>query len=372
MKNSDPRRPPSSGGNFRSDNNAGLCPEALSALSACVDGYAIGYGDDAETERAVAAFRALFGAETGVFFVATGTAANTLAVASMTEPWQRVVCHLHSHWADDESTAPERITLCRTTALASAGDPTKLAPADLEDIFTGGRGDVHQPAPGVLTLTNPTELGTVYTPAETRALCDLAHAHGYRVHVDGARFANAVATISARMGLEPAVACRALTVDAGVDALSFGGTKNGLAFGEAVLFFPQVGTAGVAHAITRFPFLRKSTGHLLSKHRFVSAPFARVLEGSAPWIAHASTANARARRLSRGLSRRGLEPAFVCEANGVFVALPPPLDRALKQRGYEYYPFDSPRGQVARLMCSFNTPEAAVEGLLADVERLLA
>ncbi|MCA9714231.1 MAG: threonine aldolase [Myxococcales bacterium] len=350
-----------------------MCPEALSALSACEGGYAIGYGDDDETARAVAAFRALFGADTGVFFVATGTAANTLAVAAMTEPWQRVVCHQYSHWADDESTAPERVTLCRTTALASRADPTKLAPEDLKDIFTAGRRDVHSPAPGVLTLTNPTELGTVYTPAETRALCELAHAHGYRVHVDGARFANAVATVSARAGLDPGATCRALTVDAGVDALSFGGTKNGLAFGEAVLFFPQVKTPDVARAITRFPYLRKSTGHLLSKHRFVSAPFARVLDGArAPWLAHASRANAMARRLVRGLERQGLEPQFVCEANGVFIRFAPALDQALRAQGYAYYPFESPRGPVARLMCSFNTPESAVDGLLVAIERASA
>jgi len=356
---------------FRSDNNAGLCPEALAALQEAASGHVIGYGDDMATASASRALRGLFGEDTSVYFVATGTAANTLAVAALTEPWQRVLAHGHAHWSDDESTAPERMTLCRTTTIEPCGEPTRLTPADLERALVGGRGDVHQPAPGVLTLSNTTEFGTVYAPEPLAELCAVAHRHGFSVHVDGARFANAVAaTISAR-GWAPAAACRALSVDAGVDALSFGGTKNGLALGEAVLFFKPSEREQVARAARRFPFLRKSTGHLLSKHRFISAPFAKCLEGGA-WLRHADHANRMAMRLAAGLEARGIAAAFPCEANGVFVDLPPEVDEGLRAQGHGYYPFASPIGVVSRLMCSFDTPAEAVEGLLADIDGILA
>ncbi|MCA9291291.1 MAG: aminotransferase class I/II-fold pyridoxal phosphate-dependent enzyme [Phycisphaerales bacterium] len=342
---------------FRSDNNAALCPEALRAIiDANEGGHVTGYGDDEWTARAVRAFRSLFGAETSVFLVATGTAANTLAVASLTEPWEQVVCHHHSHYNDDESTAPERLTHCRCHPIRT--DATKLTPADIELAASGQRGDVHQPQPGVVTVSNTTELGTVYTPAEMRALCEAAHAHGFRVHVDGARFANAVAALDC----DP----RALTVDAGVDALSFGGTKNGLAFGEAVLFFPQGDGAAHARATYAFPFHRKGTGHLLSKHRFVAAPFAATLADDV-WRRHASHANAMAARLASGLESRGLVPRVPVEANAVFVALPASVDAALRAGGHGYYPFGDAAWGVSRLMCSFDTSVADVDGLLADV-----
>ncbi len=354
--------------NLRSDNNAGLLPEAVAGLLAAAAGDAVGYGDDTFTQQAQAAIQSLFGRETAAFFVATGTAANTLAVASLTEPWQRVLCHAESHWYDDESTAPERVTLCRSTPVTPVGDPTRLSPEDLAPALRGSRGDVHQPAPGVLTLSNPTEFGTVYTPAELAALTELAHAHGYRVHVDGARFANAVAHTIASTGMSAGAACRALSVDAGIDALSLGGTKAGLAYGEAILLFPQV-SSEAARAVLRLPFLRKSTGHLLSKHRFVTGPFAHALAGDA-WLRHAAHANAMAESLAEGLRRRGLAPVFPREANAVFVDLPAALDRHLRARGHGYYPFASPvPGQqpLARLMCSFATTAADLEAFLADI-----
>ena len=342
---------------FRSDNNAGLCPEALAGLTTACDGaHHIGYGDDVITQRAVEVFHRLFGESTAVFFVATGTAANTLAIASLTEPWNRVLCHRHSHYNDDESTAPERLTGCRVTALES--DPVKIVADDLRRLIGNGRGDVHQPSPGVLTLSNATEFGTVYRPAELRELCDLAHEGGYRVHMDGARFANAVAAC----GCAP----RELTVDVGLDALSFGGTKNGLAFGEAVLFFRQGDGSAWRRARETFEHHRKASGHLLSKHRFVSAPFAATLDDGS-WLRHAAHANAMARRLATGLHELGIEPVYPVEANGVFVRLPVPVDEALQARGHGYYPFgDSDQG-LSRLMCSFDTTEDEVDGFLADV-----
>ncbi|MHC5001552.1 MAG: threonine aldolase family protein [Planctomycetota bacterium] len=276
---------------FRSDNNAGLCPEALAAIAAANDGHVTAYGDDPSTDEAEQAFRRVLGEDVRTWLVATGTAANTLAIAALTEAWEQVLCHEHSHYNDDESTAPERLTGCRAVPLATPS--SKLTPEDVGRAAGRSRGDVHQPQPGVLTISNLTEFGTVYTPEEIRALCDAAHAAGYRVHVDGARFANAVAAL----GCDP----RELAGGAGVDALSFGGTKNGLAFGEAVCFFPQGDGAAYRRATATFDFHRKSTGHLLSKHRFVSAPFAATLRDGT-WLRHAAHANAMGRRDSR--SRR--------------------------------------------------------------------
>ncbi len=342
---------------FRSDNNAGLVPEALDAMVRVGRAdHAIGYGDDADTAAAVAAFRALFGGSCAVFFVATGTAANTLAIASLTRSYQRVLCHEHAHWCRDESTAPERITGCRTHAIPATGP--KLTPEDVRRAADTGRGDVHEPQPGVLTLSNPTELGLVYTPEETAALCAAARELGYRVHVDGARFANAVA----HLGVDP----RELTVAAGVDALSFGGTKNGLAFGEAVLFFPQGEGHAFRDAVRDFPYHRKASGHLLSKHRFVSAPFEAVLADGA-WLRHAAHANAMARRLADGLVALGHAPMFPVESNGVFGPLPEPVIARLRERGHEFYGFGEPSWHLVRLMTSFDTRAVDVDAFLADV-----
>lgn len=343
---------------FRSDNNAGLCPEALQAIADANIGHQPGYGEDEWTARSLATFRAIFGEGCEVFFVATGTAANTLALAALTEPWQRIVCHQHSHISDDESTAPERLAQCRVVPIQTAA-PT-LTGDDILRAVSHGRGDIHEPKPGVISLANPTEFGTIYTPAALREICRTAHDLGYRVHVDGARFANAVATL----GCDP----RAITVDAGVDALSFGGTKNGLAVGEAVIFFPQAATYDwFTRAVRTFPFHRKSTGHLLSKHRFVSAPFDAVLRTGA-WLRHAGHANAMAARLAGGLIDLGYELPYPTQANAVFVRLSRHADAHLRDRGHAYYPFG---GQgLVRLMCSFDTSAAEVDALLADAEEV--
>lgn len=327
-------------------------------------GHVIGYSDDSYTDRAVEAFRTIFGEETAVFFVATGTAANTLAIAALTEPWQQVICHASSHYNFDESTAPERITHCRMVGVPSAS--SKLTPMEIEQSAIGTRGDVHHPQPGVVSVANATEFGTVYTPDEISAICDTAHAKGYRVHVDGARFANAAASVEC----DP----RELVNAAGVDALSFGGTKNGLACGEAVLLFPQGDGAEFERAVRTFPLHRKGTGHLLSKHRFVSAPFAALLADHA-WLKHARHANAMARRLAKGLAVHGVEPAFPVEANAVFVRLPGKTDERLRAMGHGYYPFEAPRADgtvLVRLMCSFDTRSDEIDALIEDAAALLS
>ncbi len=343
---------------FRSDNNAGLCPEAMQALLDANDSsHVVGYSDDSYTAKAVEAFKGIFGDEAAVFFVATGTAANTLAIASLTEPWQQVLCHAHSHYNDDESTAPERITHCRMTPIGSID--AKITAEDVQLAGQRSRGDLHQPQPGVLTISNSTEFGMVYAPDEVRDLCAAAHAAGFRVHMDGARFANAVASL----GCDP----RDLTINAGLDALSFGGTKNGLAFGEAVMFFPQGDGKAQQRAVESFPFHRKGTGHLLSKHRFVSAMFAATLVDDA-WLKHARHANAMARMLGDGLAGLGFTPRFPVQANAVFVGLPAHVDEHLRSRNHGYYPFGESSWGLVRLMCSFDTTEEDVHHLLADVE----
>ncbi len=353
---------------FRSDNNAGMTPEAMRAIADANGGHAVGYGDDEITTQAVAAFKKLFGPSCSVFFVATGTGANTLAVASLTEPWQRVLCHVHSHWNDDESTAPERITHCRTAPLhPSSGDGSKLTLGDIERAGAQGRGDVHQPGPGVLTISNSTEFGTVYTPDEMTDLCNAAHKYGYRVHVDGSRFANAVASIIKKTGESDAgKVCRALTIEAGVDALSFGGTKNGLAMGEAIVFFSQGDGAAYKRATMSLPHHRKGTGHLLSKHRFVSAPFAHTLKDGS-WLRHATHANDMAYRLSEGMRNVGATVRFPTEANGVFVELAKRTHDMLVSRGHRYYPFGDVSWNVYRFMCSFDTEMEEIETLIKDV-----
>ncbi len=346
---------------FRSDNCAGLCPEALEAIIEANDGsHYSGYSDDPYTTRAVDAFKAIFGDDIAVFFVATGTAANTLALAALTEPWQRVICHVHAHYNDDESTAPERITHCRVSPIIN--DSSKITAGELEDAMGGPRPDVHQPQPGVLTLSNVTEFGTVYTPDELRPLVEIAHAHDYRVHIDGARFANAVAS----GGCDP----RELANAAGVDALSFGGTKNGLAAGEAVIFFRQGDGAAFERAVETFPYHRKGTGHMLSKHRFLTAPFARMLSDGS-WLRHATHANAMARRLGDGMARLGVDVRYPVQASGVYVSLSSEVHAALERAGFGYFPFGDGAWNMSRLMCSFDTEPSEVDGFLAVIEPVM-
>ena len=347
---------------FRSDNTAGLCPEALQAIVDISQGHLDSYGDDACTADAVAELRRIFGDRIEAFFVTTGTAANTLAIAALTERWQQVICHVYGHHNTAESTAPERISQCRTVPVRT--EASKLEPADVLRTRIGAPGDVHDPQPGVVTIANPTEYGTVYSADEIAALSDAAHAAGFRLHVDGARFANAVASL----GCDPLD----LTANAGVDALSFGGTKNGLACGEAVIFFPQDDGRDFERATAAFAFHRMSTGHLVSKHRFISGPFAATLRDGA-WLHHAGHANAMATRLCDGLRRLGFEICFPTQANGVLVALPEAVDTALRRCGHGYFNFTDPGGaksDLFRLMCSFDTQTYQVDALLADAERV--
>jgi threonine aldolase len=330
-----------------SDTHAGICPEALAALQEANRDHTPAYGDDRWTARARRLLREFFETDCEVFFVSTGTAANALALAALCQSYHSVLCHADAHIQTDECGAPEY-----------AGHGIKLVPLDgaegkLEPAVVrraaGNRRDVHSHKPGVLSLSQATEAGTVYGVEEVRALCGTARELGLRVHVDGARFANALATLR----VEPA----AITWQAGVDVLCFGGTKNGLAAGDAVVFFdPKLAVD--------FEYRRKQAGHLLAKMRFVAAPWAALLESGA-WLRNAERANAMARLLEKAL--RGLSDLRVVhpvQANAVFVQMPRSRAEKLHRRGWHFYTIAG--GE--RLMCSWDTTEGDVEAFVKDLQ----
>lgn len=338
---------------FASDNTAGLCPEALAAINQANADYEPSYGEDRYTRDAKHLISTRFERECDVFFVFNGTAANALALAALCERHHAVVCHAMSHIDTDECGAPEFFT-GGSKLLPIATPDAKLRPQDIEPMFSRGHG-VHFPKIRALSLTQATELGTVYTPAELRALTDLAHGHGMAVHLDGARFANAAATL-----LERGHSLADITWRAGLDVLSLGGTKNGLLTTEAVVFFNR-------HLAVEFEYRVKQSGQLASKMRFASAQWSAVLREDA-WLKRAAHANAMARQLSAGLVELGFALVAPTEANGVFVALPPPLAAALEERGWHFYRFVGENGY--RLMCSWATRPEDIAAFLQDAKRL--
>ena len=336
---------------FASDNYAGICPEALAALLAANDGHVRSYGDDEWTLQAADRLRELFETDCDVYFVFNGTAANSLALAALCQSYHSVICHHLAHVETDECGAPEFFSN-GAKLLAVGGEQGKLTPAAIVEAVTR-RSDIHHPKPKVVTLTQATEVGTVYRPDELRALADAAHERGLRVHMDGARFANAVAGL----GLSPAD----LTWRAGVDVLCFGGTKMGLPVGEAVVFFDR-------RLAEDFSYRCKQAGQLASKMRFLSAPWLGILENGT-WLRHAAHANAMARRLAAGVAEvAGLPALFPVDANGVFVRLPGRIEEGLRERGWLFYNFIGAGG--ARFMCGWDTAPETVDRLVGDVREL--
>ena len=336
---------------FASDNYAGICPEALAALLAANDGHVRSYGDDEWTLQAADRLRELFETDCDVYFVFNGTAANSLALAALCQSYHSVICHHLAHVETDECGAPEFFSN-GAKLLAVGGEQGKLTPAAIVEAVTR-RSDIHHPKPKVVTLTQATEVGTVYRPDELRALADAAHERGLRVHMDGARFANAVAGL----GLSPAE----MTWRAGVDVLCFGGTKMGLPVGEAVVFFDR-------RLAEDFSYRCKQAGQLASKMRFLSAPWLGILDNGT-WLRHAAHANAMARRLAAGLAEvAGLPALFPVDANGVFVRLPGRIEEGLRERGWLFYNFIGAGG--ARFMCGWDTAPETVDRLVGDVREL--
>jgi len=338
---------------FASDNYAGICPEAWQAMADANQGFTSSYGDDPWTERACACIRDLFETDCQVFFVFNGTAANSLALASLCRSYHSVICHELAHVETDECGAPEFFSN-GTKILHIPGANGKLDLDAVEQAIIR-RSDIHYPKPRVLSLTQSTELGTLYTPAEIAAAGELARRHGLRVQMDGARFANAVAALR----LSPAE----ISWKSGVDVLCLGGAKNGLAIGEAVVFFNR-------ELAEEFDFRCKQAGQLASKMRFISAPWIGMLESGA-WLRHAAHANRMAAILAEGLEQiPGVRLMSPCQANAVFVEMSADAAAALRAAGWHFYSFIGTGG--ARFMCSWQTSENDVSQLLAAVRLAVA
>jgi threonine aldolase len=332
---------------FASDNYAGVHPEVLAALALANGGHQIAYGEDDYTAHLQEVFRRHFGPRAEVFPVFNGTGANVVALQSVTQRWGAVVCAASAHINVDEGGAPERVGGLKLLTVPTPDG--KLTP-ELIDREAWGFEDEHRAQPQAVSITQTTELGTCYTPDEIRAVCDHAHQLGLAVHLDGSRIANAAATLG--------VPLAAFTTDAGVDILSFGGTKNGLLFGECVVVLSPERVRAMKH-------LRKLSMQLASKMRFVSVQFEALLTGDL-WLRSASHANAMARRLETAV--RGIEGVTVVrpvQANAVFAILPREVGERLQKR-YRFYFWDEASGEV-RWMCSFDTTEADIDGFAAAV-----
>ncbi len=352
----DRNRPPAANQVFASDNTAGLCPEAWAALDAANRGRLPSYGNDEWTRRACDLLRGVFETDCEVFFVFNGTAANSLALASLCQSYHSVICHDYAHVETDECGAPEFFSN-GTKILVATGPNGKLDPAAVERVILK-RTDIHFPKPRVLSLTQSTEWGTVYTVDELRALTGLARRHGLAVHMDGARFANAAALVS-RSGGRPAD----LTWRAGVDVLCFGGTKNGMNMTEAVVFFNR-------ELAREFDYRCKQAGQLASKMRFLSAQWVGLLQDGA-WLRHATHANDMTRALATALRRIPAVRILVePEVNAVFAEMPPAVADALHARGWHFYNFIGAHGY--RLMCSWDTQPADVDAFVADLKQAVA
>lgn len=336
---------------FASDNNAGVHPRVMDALNTANSGHVVAYGDDEFTEAAVARFREQFGAGVEVFFVFGGTGANVAGLAALTRPHEAVVCAETAHINVDECGAPEKFVGCKLLALQTTDG--KLAPAQVEPLLARA-GDQHHVQPRVVSISQATELGTVYTSAEIKSFAEFAHARGMLLHVDGARIANAAAHLGVRL--------RELTTDAGVDVLSFGGTKNGMMYGEAVVFFD-------AERARDFKFTRKGAAQLPSKMRFIAAQFDALLAEDL-WLRNAAHANRMARLLAAELQQiPRVKITQKVEANAVFAHLPREHVAAIQQRFF-FYVWNEETSEV-RLMCSFDTTEEDVRELVSVIKEIV-
>jgi threonine aldolase len=335
---------------FASDNYAGVCPEAWAAMAAANAGYAAAYGEDVWTARAADAFRNLFECDCDVYFAFNGTAANALSLSALCQSFHSVICSSVAHVETDECGAPEFFSN-GSKLLVAATEDGKLSPQSVRALATG-RSDIHFPKPSAVTITQATETGRIYSVEEIKAISAVCRELGLRLHMDGARFANACASL----GCAPAE----LTCKAGVDVLCFGGTKNGMAVGEAILFFDR-------RLAVDFEYRCKQAGQLASKMRFLAAPWVGMLESGA-WLANAIHANACARRLELALKDiPGVAPMFPVEANSVFLSAAPQLLEGLRQRGWRFYTFI---GGGGRFMFAWDADPARIDALVADIRDL--
>ena len=340
---------------FASDNYAGIHPEVLQAITEADQGHQGAYGGDAYTARLQQVMAEHFGEGVQAFPVFNGTGANVMGLQSMLPRWGAVIAASTAHIHVDEGGAPERMGGFK---LLTVDTPDGKLTPELVDREAWGWGDEHRAQPLVVSITQSTELGTLYTPEEIRALADHAHGHGMRLHLDGARIANAAASLDLPL--------RAFTRDAGVDVLSFGGTKNGAMLGEAIVVLDAAASEGLV-------FSRKFSMQLASKMRFISAQLVALLEGDL-WLRNARHSNAMAARLRAGIeagladgSIRGVAFTQPTQANAVFATLPEGTAGRLRE-SFHFYDWDASRGEV-RWMCSFDTTEEDVDAFVAAIAR---
>ena len=333
---------------FASDNTAAICPEAWTALEKANSQYASSYGEDEWTAAVCERIRQLFEIDCDVYFVFTGTAANALGLAQLCQSFHGVICHERAHIQTDEAGAAEFYTRGAKLFLTKTNDG-KIDLREAEKVVAQ-QVELHGHMMRAISIAQATELGTVYTPDEVTAIGGFARAHRMLLHLDGARFANAVASL----GCSP----KTITWKAGVDILSFGGTKNGVATGELVIFFDK-------KSARDFQYRVKQAGHLGSKMRFLAAPWLGLLDGDV-WLRNARHANEAARELAQRLRKEaGMETVFPVESNAVFVQMDDELVRGLHARGWRFYKFVEP--DIYRLMCSWSTTKEQISVLVGDL-----
>jgi threonine aldolase len=333
---------------FASDNTAAICPEAWATLEEANINEAPSYGEDRWTARACGRIRELFETDCDVYFVFNGTAANALSLAQLCQSFHSVICHQHSHIQTDECGAPEFFT--KGSKLLLIGGAIGKIDIGQAEAIVAHQADLHSHKPGAISIAQATEFGTVYTRGEIAAIGTFADGHKMFLHMDGARFANAIASL----GCAP----KAITWEVGVDVLCFGGTKNGTAAGELVIFFEKK----LSH---EFDYRVKQAGQLGSKMRFLAAPWLGLLTDDV-WLRNAQHANRTARHLADRLRNEGkIEIVFPVDANAVFVRMNDQLVEHLQSRGWHFYKFVEP--DIYRLMCSWATTEAAISDFTADI-----
>ncbi|HNV81065.1 MAG: low specificity L-threonine aldolase [Tenuifilaceae bacterium] len=336
---------------FASDNNSGVHPVIFQALADANDGHTIAYGDDPYTQKAMQLFRDEFGPHVDVFFVFIGSAANVLGMKAATQPYHSIICAETAHINVDECGAPERFTGCKVLYCPT---PDGKLTVDMVQKHMNGIGFEHHSQPRVISITHPTELGTLYTPDEIRVLADYAHAHGMYLHMDGARIANAAVALNTNF--------RAFTTDVGVDILSFGGTKNGMMYGEAIVFFTPELKEG-------FKYTRKQGLQLASKMRYISAQFIAYLSNN-QWRETALHANRMAKMLEAELIKiPQITITQKVEVNGIFAIVPPHIIPRLQEE-YFFYMWDEHRSEV-RWMTSWDTTEDDIVGFVKLLNQLL-
>jgi threonine aldolase len=334
---------------FASDNNAGVHARILKAIAAANEGHVVAYGDDTHTQAAVKKFREHLGKNVAVFFVFGGTGANVLGLKAVTETFHAIICAETAHINVDECGAPEKVTGCKLLSV-----PTRDGKITVDQIkpFLHGVGFEHHVQPRVISISQSTEMGTVYTPREIKTLADFAHKHNMLLHVDGARIANAAVSLKANL--------KEITTDVGVDILSFGGAKNGMMFGEAVVFFDK-------KLAKDFKYIRKQGTHLASKMRFISAQFEALLSNDL-WRKNAAHANRMARILARELAKiPRIKITQKVEANGVFAIVPKKYVPLLQKR-YFFYVWNEETSEV-RFMTSFDTTEDDIRDFVALIRK---